>query len=147
MQTFYYILYTSFGVLLVAAIVVGAYRLQRRLESLDDASALADHKKEQSPQEPRYLWGPLSVAIPIISVVVGFLFVASGSKGVGGDMVGLGFLLYAGVGVGIAGIFGEAAAIRAIMKGEDRITLAFAGLFLNLILIALGVLFAGVLLK
>jgi hypothetical protein len=108
---------------------------------------MADHKTEQLSQGFQVFWGPVSLAIPLIVVLVGLLFVASASKGVGGDMVGPAFFVYAVVALGIAGVFGLAAAIRAIAKREDWITLAFVGLLLNLVFVGYGALCASHLLR
>ena len=108
---------------------------------------MADHETEQSPHELRVFWGPLSLAIPLAVAVVGFLFVAGASKGVGGDMVGPAFFVRATFALGIAGIFGFAAAIRAIVKREDWITLAFVGFLLNPVFIVYGALAGKMLLR
>ena len=98
-------------------------------------------------QDKRFVWGVLSVAIPILAVAVGLFIVAGASRGVGGDMVGPAFFVYAEVGVGIAGIFGAAAALRSILKREDCLTLASVGLLLNLAFIVLGALAGKMLLR
>ena len=70
--------------------------------------------------------------------MLGFLVVASGSKGVGGDLVGFGFLIYGVVGVGAASIFGVVAAYIAIKREEKWIASAIIGFLLNLAFTLLG---------
>lgn len=99
-----------------------------------------------APDVPAF-WGLVSLATPITAILVGFLFVASASKGVGGDMVGAGFLIYAAVAVGGVGIFGAAAAVRAIKKEEKWIALAILGLLLNLAFIAVGAFYSSIFIR
>jgi hypothetical protein len=102
---------------------------------------------ETGKQGKRFVWGMLSIAIPILAVLIGFLIVADASRGVGGDMVGPAYFVYAELGVGIAGIFGAAAALRSILKREDCLTLASVSLLLNFAFIVLGVLAGKMLLR
>ncbi|RRJ94315.1 hypothetical protein Ga0100231_008050 [Opitutaceae bacterium TAV4] len=111
------------------------------------AKKMTDSETNHLEQDIPIFWGPVSIAIPTAALVIGFLFVAGASKGVGGDMVGFGFLIYAAVAVGAAGIFGAAAAIRAIKKEEKWIAFAFVGLLLNLAFIAVGGFYASILFR
>ncbi len=108
---------------------------------------MSDSDTKHLAQDVPVFWGPVSIAIPIGALVIGFLVVAGASKGVGGDMVGFGFLIYAAIAVGAAGIFGAAAAIRAIKKEEKWIALAVLGLLLNLAFIAVGAFYGSLFLR
>jgi hypothetical protein len=92
----------------------------------------------KSEQDNPAFWGPISFAIPVVFLLFGFLFVADASSGVGGDMVGPGVFVYAEIALGGAGIFGVAAAIRAVIRRERWITLACVGLLLNLVFVIYG---------
>ena len=92
-------------------------------------------------------WGPMSLAIPVVAVVVGFLVVAGASKGVGGDMVGFGFLLSALVGLGIAGMLGGVSAIYALKQKEKWVVLPIIGLLLNLAFVLIGVFYGTLFLR
>jgi len=108
---------------------------------------MANRDTGQPKKNSPVIWALVSVAIPIIAVAVGFLVVAGASKGVGGDLIGTVYLIYAEVGVGIASICGAAAAVYSIMKREDYLTLASVGLLLNLVFIAYGALVGRMLLR
>jgi hypothetical protein len=92
-------------------------------------------------------WGPLSLAIPVGAVVISFLFIASASKGVGGDMVGFAFFIYAAIAVGCAAILGIGAAFLAMRKKERFIALAIVGFLMNLVLIAIGVFYGSIFIR
>jgi hypothetical protein len=83
-------------------------------------------------------WGPISVAVPAVVTVIGFLAVASASKGVGGDMVGFGILVYALGAAGLGSVFGLFAAGVAMKKNERRIVFAIIGFIVNLPIAAVG---------
>ncbi len=93
------------------------------------------------------IWGPLSLAIPVGAVVISILFIASASKGVGGDMVGFAFLIYAAIAVGCAAILGIGAAFLAIRKKEKYIALAIVGFITNLVLIAIGLFYGSLFIR
>jgi len=99
---------------------------------------MASDPIEVKGEKPPPFWGLLSLAIPVGSVMLCLIIVANGSKGVGGDMVGLGFLIYGFVGVGIASVFGLVAGWIAVKKDEGMIGLAIAGSLLNMAIALLG---------
>jgi hypothetical protein len=104
---------------------------------------MSDTPAQESPS----FWGPVSLALPLIAVVLAFLVVAGASKGVGGDMVGFGFLLYALIGLGIVGVLGIAAAIRALVKNEKGIVFPIVGILLNLVFVMVGIFYGSIFLR
>ena len=101
---------------------------------------MTDHEQGRKEEDSRSIWALLSIAIPVVAVVLGFLVVASGSSGAGGDMVGQGLFVYAMAGAGIVGVFGTAAAIKSVLRREDCLTLASVSLLVNLALVVVGAL-------
>lgn len=81
--------------------------------------------------------GAVSVALPVIGLLVGFLFVSGAAKGVGGDMAG-GALIYGGAALGVVSLIGLCAAIVSLIRREKWPVLGILGLLLNLPAVGYG---------
>ncbi len=84
-------------------------------------------------------WGGVSVALPVIGLLVGFLFVSGAAKGVGGDIAG-GALIYAGAVLGGVSLIGLCAAVVSLGRKEKWRLLGIIGILLNLPAIGYGLL-------
>lgn len=85
------------------------------------------------------VWGGVSVALPVIGLLVGFLFVCGAAKGVGGDMAG-GALLYGGAVLGAVSLIGLCAAVVSLVRKEKWRLLGIIGILLNLPAVGYGLL-------
>lgn len=106
-----------------------------------------DRKPKNLELNVPVFWGPVSLAIPVVTFVGSILFIATMSSGTGGDMIGAGAIVYAAVALGIAGIAGASAAAWAIKRKESWIALAVIGMILNLPCIWLGAVYGTLILK
>lgn len=106
-----------------------------------------DRKPKNTELDVPVFWGPVSLAIPLVTFVGSILFVATVSRGTGGDMVGAGAIVYGAVALGIGGIAGASAAIWAIKRKESWIALAIIGIILNLPCIWIGAVYGTLILK
>lgn len=85
------------------------------------------------------VWGGVSVALPVIGLLVGFLFVSGAAKGVGGDMAG-GALIYGGAVLGVVSLIGLCAAVVSLVRKEKWRPLGIIGILLNLPAVGYGLL-------
>ena len=101
---------------------------------------MTDRELKQLALDVPFFWSGVSLAAPVAAFVfvVAVLALSGGGRGVGGDMIGASLAIIAAAGLGIASVFGFAAAVYAIKKGEKWIGFAYAGLLLNLTFGALG---------
>ena len=95
-------------------------------------------------QSPPSFWNILSVAVPVVGLLIGVLFVSGGGTGAGdyAGRLGAGILFALGMGA-VCGLCAIAALV-AIARGESRFWLSVVSLVGNLA-VALPV--AGVLLR
>ncbi len=85
-------------------------------------------------------WGLVSLGLPISYLVLGYLVCCFAKNSDNPDISSLSFIIFmfALMGGGLVGLFGAAAAIRAIMKKEKWIAMPLVGLLPNLAWITIG---------
>lgn len=81
----------------------------------------------------------MSVAVPVLGLLVGFLFVSRVAKGVGGDTSG-GALIYGGAALGVGCLIGLCMAIVSLIKRERWPLFGILGILLNLPAVGYGLL-------
>jgi hypothetical protein len=82
--------------------------------------------------------GVISITVPICGMGAALVLVASASRGTGWERAGPGILIDSVMIVGISGLLGATAALRAMVRKEIWLGLAQVGLILNIIILAIG---------